>query len=97
MDNGERRRFWEDTCVGSVPFAQKYRRLYDMTFSKNITVAEVINGGWDRIVFRRTLWGDTLSLWENLRRECCNVTLTNERESEMASDKKCKFYCDFSL
>ena len=42
VDNGERTRFWEVLWSGDKTLAQKYPRLCNITFSKNITVSEVV-------------------------------------------------------
>jgi hypothetical protein len=46
-----------------LTLANLFRRLYNLNFSKSISVSENLPTGWNRISFRRTLWGETLQLW----------------------------------
>ena len=57
IGNGENTRFWEDWWVDTKPLCKNYTRLYGLCRKKNITVAYILNNGWDSVTFRRTLWG----------------------------------------
>lgn len=41
VGNGNQIRFWEDSWMGNKPLCFQFPRLYDISFSKNISVAEV--------------------------------------------------------
>lgn len=58
----------------------QYPRLFNLTFSKNITVAKVFVEGFGCIRFRRLLWGETLSMWVQLQQRCSIVQLTNHQD-----------------
>jgi hypothetical protein len=40
-------------------------RLYNITFTKIVTIAKVFEMGWDAFEFRRTLGGDMAVKWEH--------------------------------
>lgn len=52
-----------------------YLRLYNLCFDHNITVAEVLNMGWQGFRFRRTLHGETLELWRSLKDRCEDIKM----------------------
>jgi hypothetical protein len=54
--------------------------LYHTTFQKDITVNKVKNEGWSSIRFRRTLYGETLQQWEELKRMVDGVQLSDEAD-----------------
>ncbi|XP_037427211.1 uncharacterized protein LOC119292489 [Triticum dicoccoides] len=68
-------RFWEDTWVDDKPLKEAYPRLYDICFDHNITVEEAIQKGWGGFKFRRTLHGETLGLWNCLKKRCEEIHL----------------------
>jgi hypothetical protein len=46
-----------------LTLANLFWQLYNLTFSKSISVSEILPTGRNRISFRCTLWGETLQLW----------------------------------
>lgn len=79
LGNGGRTNFWEDLWIGDVPI--KFPRLYNLTFNHKISVARVFDKGWGCIRFRRTLWGETAVMWEQLQNLCADVVLTDDEDS----------------
>jgi hypothetical protein len=59
--------FWIDKWVNSSPLSIHFPKLYHLTFQKEITVSKVKNEGWGVVRFRRTLYGDTLQQWEEMK------------------------------
>ena len=80
IGNGERTRFWEDLWVGDRPLCERFSRLYNLTFSKNVLVAAVLNTNWVAIKFRRVLWGETALMWQNLKDLCAHIRLVEEED-----------------
>ncbi|PNT69431.1 hypothetical protein BRADI_3g55256v3, partial [Brachypodium distachyon] len=80
VGNGKRTRFWEDEWWGRCSFAVKFPRLYNLTFSSEISVHTVFPEGWSSIRFRRTLVGETLTQWEELKQGCNLVSLNSGRD-----------------
>lgn len=70
VGNGKNILFWEDCWLGSKPLNLQFPDLYDLTFSKKITLAKVKNLGWDCIKFKRTLYGDRLKTWGDIKKSC---------------------------
>ena len=75
VGNGKRTRFWEDLWLGDIPLCQRFSRLYNLTLSKNVLIAEVFETNWTNIKFRRTLWGETAAMWQELQTLCMGVSL----------------------
>jgi hypothetical protein len=45
----------------------EFPRLYNVTFTKFITVSRIEDEGWGVVRFRRTLHGETAEQWTNLK------------------------------
>lgn len=80
VGNGKRIRFWEDDWWGGKPFAVQFPRLFNLTFSTDISAHRVFTEGWNVIRFRRTLVGDTLRQWEALKSSCSLVSLSDRKD-----------------
>lgn len=80
VGNGENILFWEDCWLGGKPLKLQFPDLFDLTFSKKITLAKVKNLGWDCIKFRRTLYGDRLKTWEDIKKSCEALKLDDRNE-----------------
>ena len=78
VGNGERTRFWEYLWVGDCILCKKFLRLYNLSLSKNISVARVFNSDWSCFNFRRNLWGDLAVMWGELKNICSHVYLNEE-------------------
>lgn len=72
LGDGKNTRFWEYVWVDEKLLKHAYPRLYFLTFDHNITVAQK---GWHDFKFRRTLYGETLDLWNNLILRCEEVEM----------------------
>lgn len=80
VGNGRKTRFWEDKWLGDKSLAELYPRLYNLSFSKNITVENVLVGGWYKIQLRRTLCGETMVMWESIKSKCAGVKLSETED-----------------
>lgn len=62
-----------------------------LSFDHNITVAEALSKGWQGLKFHRTLYVETLDLWNNLRMRCEEVEMgigKDQVEWTLTADKK---------
>ena len=73
-------RFWEYICIDEKAFTDEYPRLYYLSFDHNITVAVCISKGWAGFRFRRTLYGDTLVLWNSLKSTCEEIEIKGGKD-----------------
>jgi hypothetical protein len=78
--NGKKTLFWTDSWVNDSPLASQFPRLFHITFQKEITLFKVKGEGWGSIRFRRTLYGETLQQWEELKRLVDEVSLFEETD-----------------
>ncbi|MCI45923.1 receptor-like kinase, partial [Trifolium medium] len=65
--------FWIDPWLGGVPLSVKYRRLFDLSTNKSISVAEMSELGWEA---RGAVWQWRRQLWaweEEMLGECWNL------------------------
>jgi hypothetical protein len=70
IGNGTNTRFCEDQWVSDTPLNLAYPRPNNLRFYKNTTVVEIFHKRWDNARFRRTLWQDTLQLWNCIKENC---------------------------
>lgn len=75
IGDGKNTRFCEDWWVGNKPLKEPNPGLYFVSHNDNISVAEAIEIGWDNFSFRRTLYGENLDLWNNLKERCEEITM----------------------
>lgn len=66
IGNGEDTSFWFDTWCGDSPLAVRCKRLFDLTFDKNITVNCALQSNLNSLSFRRILGPETTTLFETL-------------------------------
>lgn len=84
VGNGENIRFREDWWLDDKPLNQSCLRLYNLCFTKNIKLSDVINSDRDHLKFRRTLWGDILNQlvgvggW--IKDRCSDIYLSGEKD-----------------
>lgn len=83
VGNGKKTLFWEDSWIGSKPLSEQFPELYDLTFSKNITLDKVKNTGWGCFKFRRLLHGNKLKIWNNIKQVCDNLHLDVNKEDTL--------------
>lgn len=76
-------RFWEDWWVGSKPLKEAYPSMYFTCFDHNISVAEAIEKGWHNFSFRKTLYGESLDLWDNLKERCEEVIMHGGKDEPL--------------
>lgn len=75
IGNGEHTKFWEDIWPRDKSLVDIFPIQYNLTFSKNIIVAEVFGKGRGCIHFRRVPWGEKAQMMENLKGMCSEVKL----------------------
>jgi hypothetical protein len=78
VGNGTHTCFWLDIWCGDSPFRVKFKRLFDLTFDKKIRVDQVISFTFQGLNFRRHLVGENAVMFENLKRMCSGIHLTQE-------------------
>ena len=66
VNNGEQTKFWEDWWTGHEPLMKQYLALYQISRSKNQTVASALGTRPLNLSFRRSLVGDKLKMWNDL-------------------------------
>jgi hypothetical protein len=67
MHGGEKTLFCEDKWVNNTPCSIQFPRLYHLSFQKGFIVMKLKQEGWDMIKYRRTLFGETLQLLEEMK------------------------------
>ena len=80
IGNGNMTRFWDDVWIGEKKLIIVFPRLYNLSHSKNVSVAKVMSEGWSVLNFRRNLWGDLAMMWTDLKELCRGVSLTNAED-----------------
>lgn len=83
IGNGKQTLFWEDNWIGGRPLALQYPTLYNLTNTKQISVHEVLLGGWDKIKFRRVLHGDKLADWNFIKQHCEGFQLQVDKKDRL--------------
>jgi hypothetical protein len=78
LGDGCKTRFWEDVWVGEKPLCVLFPRLYNLTFSQDVSVAKVFAQNFNCIRFRRCLYGESLEMWNKLLDMCGNTSLSQE-------------------
>lgn len=61
--------------MGSKPLKDAYPGLYLTSFDHGIYVAEAIEKDWDNFSSRRTLYGESLELWNSLKSRCEDIQI----------------------
>lgn len=96
--------FWEDDWIGDKPLNEQYPGLYNITFAKKkITLSKVKHQGWDGIKFRRTLHGDKLRDWNNIKQTSDEIQLDGNTDDTlwwtltMNGILIVKFFTEFSV
>ena len=56
--NGADTLFWFDRWAGEIPFQVRFRRLFDLSENKLLTIAQMFQLGWVRVVRRGSGEGD---------------------------------------
>lgn len=65
--------FWEDSWLEGRPLTSQFPALYNITLSKNISLAMIKEHGWGVIKFRRTLFGEKLRDWDKIKQGFDNL------------------------
>lgn len=66
--------------MGSKPLKDAYPDLYNINFNHEISVAEAIDIGWHNFTFTRTLFGDSLKLWNSIKDRCEEVRMFESKD-----------------
>lgn len=90
VGDGARTLFWEDIWLGKRKLAEVYPRLYDISFDKMKTVKQIVAKGWDNVDFRRSIHGDYLRQWREVKGIVDRINLTEDKDRVewLLSDKK---------
>lgn len=80
IGNGVKTLFREDRWLGEKSLADRYPRLYNLTFSKKPTVQEVRTAGIDSIVFRRVLHDETDVQWDEVLKLVAEVEIREDQD-----------------
>lgn len=88
-----------DKWMGDMSLAESFPRLYGLAFNKNATVKQILDDGLDEIEFIRTLHGETVDQWEEVRHKVSTFEYreTQERVEWPLNSKKIKFLGQGSL
>jgi hypothetical protein len=79
LEDGRKTRYWEDCWLGDRPLCNKFRRLYYLTSSPNITVNTFFFvNGFGCLKFMRFEREETLSTWNKLVDLCSQIQLSDE-------------------
>jgi hypothetical protein len=70
IGNGYATSFWRDKWCGDEPFCIKYKRLFDLSLNKEISVNGALRDSCNSLIFRRRLFGVGANLLENLKKDC---------------------------
>ena len=81
IGDGKKTRFWEDPWVTNIPFSLKFMNLYSICETIEVTVHQVFTSRWQILKFRRTLSGETLQMWEELKNVCADVSLRDHPDT----------------
>lgn len=82
LGDGRNARFWED-WVDDKPLKDAYPSLYFISNDHNISVFDDISKGWQQFTFRRTLYGETIKLWDSLKSRCEEVRMYGGKDVPM--------------
>jgi hypothetical protein len=66
-----------DVWCGDVPFSDKFKRLCELSFDKNISVQKALQNDLSNLKFKRRILVETARLFENLKSCCENIGLSN--------------------
>lgn len=81
VENGENTSsYYDDAWCGGSPFAEKFGRLFDLTFDKMILIANAIWANLTNLRFRRIIMGDTANMFEILKYSYESINLSNSRD-----------------
>jgi hypothetical protein len=70
IGNGYATSFWRDKWCGDEPFCIKYKRLFDLSLNKEISVNGALRDSCNSLIFKRRLFGVGANLLENLKMDC---------------------------
>ena len=79
VGDGCNTRFWEDLWHDDKPLKVAYPRLFDLCFNKNMSVTKAFNLGLSNISFRRTLYGDYLSMLVSRKDKYVEIELSDQK------------------
>jgi hypothetical protein len=81
IGDGKSTSFWNDCWCGNIPLSVRFKRLYDLSLDKEISVEKVLSTNSESLIFRRRLVGtgadnlkDMISSYEDI---CLNDSRDN--------------------
>lgn len=80
VGNCKNTRFWADWWIGQKSLQKSFPILYSVCFDKNKSIAEIFDKEIQNVSFRRTLYGESLQLWEHIKNACENIVLTDQKD-----------------
>ena len=82
VGNGEKTRFWKDTCLGNESLSSQYPSLYNIIQRKEVSVADILSQSPPlNIGFRRALTGNKWTRWLRLVNRLMDVQLTDQPDN----------------
>ena len=70
----------EDIWLDDLALAERFSRLYAISFSKLSTLQSAKNRGWSDFEFKRTMYGDTEQQWADLQSLLGEVMSTEDKD-----------------
>jgi hypothetical protein len=92
IGNGARTSYWKDTWHGHYPLSEKFKRLFDFSFNKDISGSKVLSSNCRSLTFTRRLVEEGAGLLAELNEICDKQNLSgNVDKVEWVLSKK-RFY-----
>jgi hypothetical protein len=66
--------------VNDAPLSVQFPILYHLSFQRGFTIKSLKQQGWDMIQFGRTLFGETLQQWEEMKEMVDNIQLIDGKD-----------------
>jgi hypothetical protein len=79
IGNGNSTGFWNEVWIGDSPFSVRFKRLFELSLNKEITVNMALSDNCDSLIFRRRLHGESAQLLEDLKNICNAINLDDSR------------------
>jgi hypothetical protein len=96
LGNGNICRLWKDSINNERPLCETYPVLFDICQEQDITVKDALDK--DLIIpFRRTLRGDSLNRWNDIKTFLTSLVLTDNPDSVFWSLNENKLFSKISL
>lgn len=66
--------------AGKKKLAKIFPRIYNITFTKQVTIKFVKESSWECFTFKRSLHGDYLEQWDDLKKLVDEVKLNDSKD-----------------